>query len=66
LEGNAGPETAFGLGQVYQYGPDRIRSAAVARKIMGILVDHGWLERIPDGCQDSDGKWHREAWRLVE
>ncbi len=59
------PGGMIGLQTVYQAGqPKVLRSAKAAREAMQVLADHGWAHPIPDGAE-IDGKWHREAWRIV-
>jgi hypothetical protein len=41
-----------------------IRAAADARRVVGILEDHGWLTRRPQGTV-IDGKARKEAWTLA-
>jgi hypothetical protein len=52
------------LRQVYQYGPNAIRDAKVAKRIVGILEDHGWLRRIVGGME-IDGAQRRDVWRVM-
>ena len=52
------------LSEIYQQGPRPIRDAETARRIVGILVKHGWLVPLPAG-QDIDGVKRKEAWRVV-
>jgi hypothetical protein len=52
------------LAQVYQYGPGPLRDAATARRIIGVLVDHGWLMKLPKETE-LDGRARRDAWELV-
>jgi hypothetical protein len=51
------------LAQVYQCGPNAVRDAKTARHILGILEDHGWVQRV-DGGADIDGIHRREVWRV--
>jgi len=53
-----------GIGQVYQRGPNCIRTKAKARAAIDVLEEHGWLHPITDGAE-IDGKRHRDAWRVV-
>ena len=57
-------EPAISLPDLYQRGPAAIRDAATARKVVGILENHGWLIRIPEGAVISGVRRH-EAWRVV-
>jgi hypothetical protein len=49
--------------QIYQRGPNPIRDAKTARRIIGILEDHGWFIREAGGME-LDGKPRREIWRV--
>jgi hypothetical protein len=55
---------AVSLPDIYQRGPSAIRDKSKAEKMVGILEDHGHLLRIKGGAE-IDGKWRRDAWRLV-
>lgn len=57
-------ETMFCAVQVYRQGPGSIREKAKAMKIVSILADHGYVERVPAGAE-IDGKFRRDVWRLV-
>jgi hypothetical protein len=37
------PEPAVSLPDIYQFGPNPIRDKNSARRVVEILVDHGWL-----------------------
>ncbi len=50
-------QATFRLSDIYQRGPSEVREAAEARKIVGILIDHGWL--VP-----ADAK--AKEWRIVQ
>lgn len=54
----------IGLRSIYQFGPNAIRDAGKARAAMGILADHGWARAIENGAE-IDGRFCREAWRIV-
>jgi hypothetical protein len=54
----------FHLATVYQRGPSPLRDAATARRIVGILEDHGWITRLPQGTP-IDGVARNEVWELV-
>jgi hypothetical protein len=58
------PEPAISLPDLYQRGPGAIREVATARKIVGILEDHGWLTRITQGAEVA-GVRRRNAWTIV-
>ncbi len=55
----------FSLVQLYQKGPNAIRSQATAKKMVKILEDHNWIEELDDGVV-IDGNRHRKAWKLIE
>jgi hypothetical protein len=50
--------------KVYQFGPGAIRDKDTARRILGILEQHGWLRRLRAGAE-VDGKPRRDAWEVV-
>jgi hypothetical protein len=52
------------LAQVYQRGPGPLRDAATARRIVGLLMEHGWLLKLPEGTE-LDGAVRKEAWELA-
>lgn len=52
------------LPDVYQYGPHRIGNSDKARKIVNILIKHGWLIPVEGGAE-IDGKRRQEVWRVV-
>ena len=51
--------------ELYQIGPNPIRDARTARKVIDILEDHGWLVPVDGGCE-INGQRRREAWRVVK
>lgn len=51
------------LRQVIQYGPNFVRTAATARKLLGILCDHRHLEKLEHGAV-IDGKQRKDVWML--
>jgi hypothetical protein len=57
------PTPLVSLPDIYQLGPNSIRDQATAKRLVKILVEHGWLE--PTGPTEVDGVPRREAWRLV-
>jgi hypothetical protein len=57
-------EAVFYLPQLYQLGPAGIRDKAAAAKVVGVLVEHGYLEQVAGGAEIA-GKWRRDVWRLV-
>jgi hypothetical protein len=54
---------SISLPDVYQRGPDGLRDAKTARRIMTTLEDHGWLVRIPGGSE-VNGTYRKEAWEV--
>jgi len=52
------------LPDIYQKGPNAIREKSVAEKLVGILVDHGWLKTAGPG--QVDGKQRKETFRILE
>jgi hypothetical protein len=64
LQGDWG-ESVISLPDIYQKGPNAIREKATARRMVGILVDHGWLIPVPDGAAVA-GHHRREAWRIIK
>jgi hypothetical protein len=51
------------LPDIYQRGPDGVRDAKTARRIVKLLEDHGWLYPIPGGAE-VNGTPRREAWEV--
>jgi hypothetical protein len=58
-------EPVVSLPDVYQYGPNSVRDATIARKLVDILTDHGWLERDDNGGEIK-GVRRQTIWRLVK
>ena len=58
------PGNVIGLRTIYQNGPNAIRQAEKARRVMAVLSDHGWTRPMPDGAE-IDGQRHKEAWEIV-
>lgn len=52
------------LPRIYQKGPSAIRDAKLARQLVLILADHGWLNPV-DAGMEIDGKYRREVWEVV-
>ena len=52
------------LAAIYQHGPNALRDAATARRIIHLLEDHGYAEPLPPGTE-VDGKPRKEAWELA-
>src|SRR5262249_12872456 len=44
-------EPAISLPDVYQRGPRAIRDKTTAKRLVAMLVDHGWLAPIPEGAE---------------
>jgi hypothetical protein len=57
-------EALIHMRDIYRLGPSAIREKATATKIVGVLVDHGYLEPVLGGAE-LDGAWRKEVWRLV-
>ena len=51
------------LPDIYQLGPNSVRSKSDAEKGVGILIDHGWL--IDAGPGEINGVPRRETYRIV-
>ena len=49
---------------IYNYGPNPIRNARTARRIVGILQEYGWLIRMQRGAVVL-GKFRRECWQII-
>ena len=60
----ARPDPRCHLAAIYQRGPEALRDAATARRIVGLLEEHGWVLRLPAGST-LDGAPRRDAWKLV-
>jgi hypothetical protein len=58
------PEPDIGLRDIYHRGPNSIRAARVARPLVAILEEHGWLVPVDGGATIADERC-REAWRIV-
>lgn len=61
---HAQPGTVIGLRDIYRLGPNAIRQADKARRVMAVLCEHGWARVMPDGAE-IDGQRHKEAWVIV-
>lgn len=59
------PEVRISLPDLYQRGPRSIRDKGVARGVVSILEDHGWLQPV-DGGATINGQYRREAWQIME
>ena len=60
----ARPDPQCHLAAIYQRGLNAIRDAASARRIVGVLEEHGYVDRLPAGTM-LDGAARNEAWELV-
>ena len=58
------PDPRCHLAMIYQRGLNAIRDASVARRIVGILEEHGWVRRLAPGTE-IEGKQRKDAWELV-
>ena len=58
------PDPRCHLAMIYQRGLNAIRDASVARRIVGILEEHGWVGRLPPDTE-IEGKKRKDAWDLV-
>jgi hypothetical protein len=61
---NQWPEDAISLPDIYQRGLNAIGDQATARRMVGLLVEHGWLTPI-NGSTIVAGQHRREAWKIV-
>ena len=52
------------LAAIYQRGPNALRDAATARRIIGILAAHGWVRPSPNGAT-VDGIHRNDVWELA-
>lgn len=52
------------LVDIYQRGPNSIRSKSVATRTAKILEEHGWFVPVPGGAF-IDGKKRQKVWRVV-
>jgi hypothetical protein len=57
-------EKKISLPDIYQRSLNAIGDKATAAKLVGILVDHGWLTPIPGGATIA-GQHRRDAWTIV-
>lgn len=53
------------LVQIYQFGPNRIREAKKARRVLAVLEEHGQIRRIERGME-LDGSHRQEVWEVVQ
>ena len=57
-------ESLISLPDIYQRGPNAIPDARTARKLVGILEDHGWLFRVAGGGVVK-GQRREELWQIM-
>lgn len=57
------PDRYASLVEIYQRGPNGIRTAKAARALMTVLENHGYVMPYPDGVE-YDGTTRREAWKV--
>lgn len=57
-------EPCISLPDIYQKGPNAIRDKATAVRLVGVLEDHGWLYRMPQGAVVAE-QTRRDAWRII-
>jgi hypothetical protein len=60
----ARPDPRCHLATIYQTGPNSLRDAATARRIVNVLAEHGWIRPLDPGTE-IDGMARREGWELV-
>jgi hypothetical protein len=60
----ARPDPQCHLAAIYQTGPGALRDATIARRLVGILEEHGFVRRLPNGTV-VDGASRRDAWELL-
>ncbi|MGB1540452.1 MAG: DUF3987 domain-containing protein, partial [Rickettsiales bacterium] len=57
-------EPMISLPDIYQRGLNAIRNKKTAKHIVGILEDHGWLQKMEDGAIVAGVK-RREVWEII-
>jgi hypothetical protein len=60
----ARPDPRCHLSAIYQRGLNAVRDAATARRIVGVLEEHGYVDRLRAGIE-LEGAPRNEAWELV-
>jgi hypothetical protein len=53
------------LVDLYQRGPNAVRSKKIALEVIQTLEGHDWLERVPKG-EEIDGVFRKDVWRVRE
>jgi hypothetical protein len=61
---NDWPQSLVSLPDIYQLGPNSVRDANTAQKVIDVLVEHGWLVEVPGGAIVA-GKRRRDVWKIV-
>jgi hypothetical protein len=56
-------EGLISLPDIYQHGPNAVRDMRTARRLVGILEQHGWLDRVEAGTT-VDGVFRRDVWKV--
>lgn len=57
------PDMTESMSSIYQKGPSGIRSKTRAEKLLEILENHGWAQKV-EGWTDRSGTLRRVAWRV--
>lgn len=63
LRKNLQPGDAFATDRILQFGPVGARRAKILKRLLEILMQHGWIHELPEGTE-VDGKKRRKAYRL--
>ncbi len=63
--GRSWGEDLVSLPDIYQHGLNSIPDQKTARRIVGVLEDHGWLFPVEGGAVVK-GQRRREVWRIVK
>lgn len=58
------PENAISLPDIYQRSLNAVGDAAMAKKLVKILEEHGWLVRLP-GKTLVGGQRRRDVWQIM-
>jgi hypothetical protein len=53
------------LREIYRNGPKFVRSASVARELLDILIEHGWVKYHEGRVTTADGKVSKENYAVV-
>jgi ribosomal protein S19E (S16A) len=53
------------LREIYRNGPKFVRSASVARELLNILIEHGWVKYHEGRVTTADGKVSKENYAIV-